>query len=70
MGEVFGIFYREIFPSLIILPFFLVFGISDVIFSILLCSGVARNFKEGGGRNFHIFFDRTNLKLIEKQEKL
>ena len=36
-------------------------------------SGVARNFK-GGGHNHHIFlkrifFGRTNLKLIEKQEK-
>ena len=39
-------------------------------------SGEARNFKRrGGGHNFHIFFKRiffgrTSLKLIEKQEKL
>ena len=37
-------------------------------------AGVARNFKRGR-HNFHIFssvffFGRTNLKLIEKQEKL
>ena len=41
--------------------------------SILMYSGVARSFKNGG-HNFHtffkdIFFDRTNLKLIEKQRK-
>ena len=39
----------------------------------LINSGVARNFKKGG-HNFHIFFKRiffgrTKLKLIEKQEK-
>ena len=28
---------REIFPNLIVLPFFLVFSVSDLIFSILLC---------------------------------
>ena len=38
-------------------------------------SGVARNFKRGGGHNFHILFNRilfgrTDSKLIEKQEKL
>ena len=38
-------------------------------------SGVARNCKREGGHNFHFFssvffFNRTNLKLIKKQEKL
>ena len=37
--------------------------------------GVARKFKRGTGHNFHIFVKRiffggTNLKLIEKEEKL
>ena len=37
-------------------------------------SGAARNFKRGKGLNFYIFFkriffSRTNLKLIEKQER-
>ena len=32
-----GKFLREIFSSLIILTFFLIFSISDLIFSILLC---------------------------------
>ena len=33
----FGKFSREFFSSLIILTFFLIFSISDLIFSILLC---------------------------------
>ena len=34
-------------------------------------SGVARHFKGGGGINFQrIFFGRTNLELIKKQESL
>ena len=38
-------------------------------------SGVARNFKRGGGGIIStffssVFFGRTNLKLIEKQERL
>ena len=42
--------------------------------TIRVGSGVARNFT-GGGHNYHIFssvifFGRTNLKLIKKQEKL
>ena len=47
-------------------------GFNRVFLQVLITginSGVARNFKRGGGTQFLFFFGKTNSKMIEKQEK-